>query len=295
MKKIILILALLLGFKAFSQPVTGGVMVVGGVAVFKQDTSAERVTNTIINEGTALSLNQIFYTNYIIWNLKQTNVWSATKALYGIVGGTAASHKWNWKDMRDLDAAFRLSNINNIHLINSSLGIKFAGNTSQGVRTFINHSLHLLPQNYAVVTYTNFTTTLGSQQETGIFQSGVINLGNAIKVTPTLALSGQGRDRYFSTTKSTGVIISSRLSTTNAFSLFDGHIFNFDNTSFTSPNLNAEFLLGGQRGSGTGLATLGNPTQNRISYAAFSDGVTETQAIQSSHIITFAQGILNRQ
>lgn len=41
--------------------------------------------------------------------LKQYGVWSKIKALYPFVGGSATSHKWNLKDPRDLDAAYRLS------------------------------------------------------------------------------------------------------------------------------------------------------------------------------------------
>lgn len=41
--------------------------------------------------------------------LKQYGIWSKMKAIYPFVGGTASSHKWNLKDPRDADAAFRLT------------------------------------------------------------------------------------------------------------------------------------------------------------------------------------------
>jgi hypothetical protein len=41
--------------------------------------------------------------------LKTAGIWTKMKAIYPFVGGTAASHKWNLKDPRDVDAAFRLS------------------------------------------------------------------------------------------------------------------------------------------------------------------------------------------
>jgi hypothetical protein len=46
--------------------------------------------------------------NNLVLNLKSYGVWSKMKAIYPMVGGSAASHKWNLKDPRDLDAAFRL-------------------------------------------------------------------------------------------------------------------------------------------------------------------------------------------
>jgi hypothetical protein len=47
--------------------------------------------------------------NTLVVDLKGYNVWTKSKALYPFVGGTASTHKWNLKDPRDLDAAFRLT------------------------------------------------------------------------------------------------------------------------------------------------------------------------------------------
>jgi hypothetical protein len=44
----------------------------------------------------------------LVYDLKQAGVWSKMKAVYPFVGGTASRHKFNLKDPRDLDAAFRL-------------------------------------------------------------------------------------------------------------------------------------------------------------------------------------------
>lgn len=46
--------------------------------------------------------------NTLVTDLKGYGVWSKMKALYPFVGGTASQHKFNLKDPRDLDAAFRL-------------------------------------------------------------------------------------------------------------------------------------------------------------------------------------------
>ena len=47
--------------------------------------------------------------NTLVDDLKTYGIWSKTKAIYPMVGGTATTHKYNLKDPRDLDAAFRLS------------------------------------------------------------------------------------------------------------------------------------------------------------------------------------------
>lgn len=48
-------------------------------------------------------------TDTLVKALKDAGVWTKLRAIYPFVGGTASTHKWNLKDPRDLDAAFRLT------------------------------------------------------------------------------------------------------------------------------------------------------------------------------------------
>lgn len=45
----------------------------------------------------------------LVVGLKADGLWTKLYAIYPIVGGTASTHKYNLKDSRDLDSAFRLS------------------------------------------------------------------------------------------------------------------------------------------------------------------------------------------
>jgi hypothetical protein len=46
--------------------------------------------------------------NQLVLDLKSASIWTKMLALYPFVGGTATTHKYNLKDPRDLDAAFRV-------------------------------------------------------------------------------------------------------------------------------------------------------------------------------------------
>jgi len=46
--------------------------------------------------------------NSLVVGMKADNIWTKMNAIYPFVGGTATTHKWNLKDPRDLDAAYRL-------------------------------------------------------------------------------------------------------------------------------------------------------------------------------------------
>ena len=68
------------------------------------DTDAQ----AFINAAGLTDLGQANAVNALVVDLKAAGVWTKMKALYPFVGGTATTHKWNLKDPRDLDAAFRL-------------------------------------------------------------------------------------------------------------------------------------------------------------------------------------------
>lgn len=63
--------------------------------------------------------------NQFVIDLKIDNLWDKMKAIYPFVGGTAFSHKWNLKDPRNLNIAFRL--IFNGGMTHSATGVLFNG------------------------------------------------------------------------------------------------------------------------------------------------------------------------
>jgi hypothetical protein len=47
--------------------------------------------------------------NTLVVGLKADGIWTKMQAIYPFVGGSASTHKWNLKDPRDLNVAYRLS------------------------------------------------------------------------------------------------------------------------------------------------------------------------------------------
>lgn len=69
------------------------------------DTDAKKfIDNSGINDST----QKTAINNFVI-QLKQASLWTKFKAIYPMVGGTAITTKWNLKDSRDLDIAYRLT------------------------------------------------------------------------------------------------------------------------------------------------------------------------------------------
>lgn len=62
-----------------------------------------------LNAAVITNVTQANAINTLVIALKGYSIWTKFKAIYPIVGGTASQHKYNLKDPRDLDAAFRLA------------------------------------------------------------------------------------------------------------------------------------------------------------------------------------------
>jgi hypothetical protein len=103
--------------------------------------------------------------NQLVVDLKGYGVWTKMKALYPFVGGTASQHKFNLKDPRDLDAAFRM--VFNGGWTHSANGILPNG-TNAYADTFFNPVTQSIAQNnFFLSAYSRTNSILGVPYEIG--------------------------------------------------------------------------------------------------------------------------------
>ena len=140
----------------------------GGSVATAYDTDAQAFITAV---GT-LTTPQEAAINDLVVGLKANGTWSKYKAIYPFIGGTASSHKWNLKDPRDLDAAFRLTFYNN------------PSHTSQGVDFKVGGSeyadSHLVPSidlslNDTHVSFYSHTPGDSTETDIGASNSGYTN------------------------------------------------------------------------------------------------------------------------
>ena len=99
--------------------------------------------------------------NTLVVDLKGYNIWSKMKAIYPFCGSTASQHKWNLKDPRDLDAAFRLVfNGGWTHSANGAL----PNGTNAYADTKLTPSTNLISGNVHASIY-NRTNTVGNKAD----------------------------------------------------------------------------------------------------------------------------------
>jgi hypothetical protein len=95
----------------------------------------------------------------LVVQMKADNIWSKMKAIYPLVGGTDNTHKWNLKDPRDLNEAFRLT-------FNGGITHDANGITSNGINgyadTYLNDIVDLANDNKSISMYLRNVLTIGS-------------------------------------------------------------------------------------------------------------------------------------
>jgi hypothetical protein len=221
--------------------------------------------------------------NILVTDLKGYGVWSKMKAIYPFVGGTASTHKWNLKDPRDLDAAFRLVFTGGwTHSSTGALpnGINAISNT------FINPSVNLTSNN----------THLSYYSRTNITGINSIDIGSfgVTRLQMTLAYQNNFEADQYNT--STGRIITS-ITDTRGFFITDRtnsstHKAFRNSTQLGTTNTgipgnipNAVIQFGG----GAGFYS---PRQ--VAFCSIGDGLTNTEAANLYTAVQAYQTTLSR-
>lgn len=185
----------------------------GGGSAFDPDAQAFITAASITNFTQQTAINSL------VLGLKSNGLWTKMNAVYPFVGGTASTHKWNLKDPRDLNAAYRL-------VFAGGWTHSSTGATPNGVNAYAN--TYLVPSvvlNYASLSYYSRTNTaeIGTGDTNGIVvgvRSDNITANNAlnlrIKSNPT-----NNNDFFYSRTGSS-VNHSVRVVDSNGLGLFSG-------------------------------------------------------------------------
>jgi len=221
--------------------------------------------------------------NILVVSLKGFGIWTKMKAIYPMVGGTATTHKWNLKDPRDLDSAYRLVFFGG--MTHSSNGILFGGVNGYG-NTFLKDSVINLSGH---ISFYSRTLTVGLAIEMGvwgntlpIFQNRVarnICLGN-IFLSYTNTVDARG---FWLGTKRSN---SDRDCYQNGVSQASSTILD-NNTSFGLP-----YYIGARNNLSTSIDF---PTNKECAFASIGDGLTDIDAINFYTAVQAFNTTLGRQ
>ena len=151
------------------------------------------------------------------------------KALYPFVGSTASQHKWNLKDPRDLDAAFRL--VFSGGWTHSSTGATPNG-TNGWADTFINVSTHLALNSTHVSSYSRTNNSTSAVHIGNTFGGSTNELSMWIGNSNAFLRVNTGTLSSPSSTDSRGLWIGNRNSSTQQNLSIRGTQNNFNARGF---------------------------------------------------------------
>jgi hypothetical protein len=248
------------------------------------DTDAQAfITAAGITDGTQQSA-----VNQLVLDLKSANIWTKMKAIYPIVGGTAATHKWNLKDPRDLDAAFRL---------NFSLGWTHSSNgmlpngTSAFANTFLNSStnLSLNSGHFSYYSRTNNTTT---GVDMGSLKSGPDSYSDLVLYytgTTYFRFNNTGPYNSVASTNTSGYFIGSRTAS-NVIKMFRNGSVIINGNAASSATSTINFYIGAVNNMGTTQLY----ANRQCAFASIGDGLTDAEAVNFNTAVTTYQTTLGR-
>lgn len=255
-----------------------------GAAAIDSDAQAF-ITAAAITDSTQQSA-----INTLVTDLKGYGIWTKMKALYPFVGGTASSHKFNLKDPRDLDAAYRL-------VFAGGWSHSSNGALPNGTNAYADTKLHALN----VLTNNNYSLSHYSRtQSTSRQESDLVSIANTGSQVIALSQYYSGYGKFFlagdnvnnfvisNETNTKGLLIGSRTSNVSAKLYFNGALKT--NLTITNTNTlpNANFRLSA------------NPNNVEYSvresaFASIGDGLTDTEAANFYTAVQAYQTTLNRQ
>lgn len=233
--------------------------------------------------------------NQLVIDLKSANIWTKMKAIYPFVGGTATSHKFNLKDPRDLDVAYRL--VFNGGWTHSSTGALPNGTTAYAdtklapSAVLTNFSLHLShysrTQDSANTSHDIGSETATSANNLDLFQyfaGSVLKKGFIDGAYPSNAVQ-------VNNTNTLGFQIGSRTSNVLQSLFFNGSLIGTNTTTKTLGYPSTNMVLAATNTIGTISAY----SSKEIAFSSIGDGLTDADAAAFYNAVQAYQIALGRQ
>jgi hypothetical protein len=267
------------------------------VAPVVSDTDAQ----AFINAAAIMDTTQANAINTLVVDLKAAGVWTKMKAIYPMVGGTASSHKFNLKDPRDLDIAYRLYFFGGFN--HDGRGAIPNGNNTYA-ETFLTPSTSLANNSQHLSYYsltdqaTSNTCELGSvSSSSGIPGSSLAIKSTAYNNGTTVGLfltrvSGGGYDSYGITppTDTRGFAMTSRSDLSSVKAYWNGSYFGQTSQTFVSNPISLKLFARSYNTIGTEAYS-----SKICAFASIGDGLTDLEATSFYNAVQKFQTTLGRQ
>jgi hypothetical protein len=226
--------------------------------------------------------------NDLVVSLKANNLWNKLNVIYPFVGGTATTHKFNLKDPRDLDVAFRAEFFGTV--THNSLGVVGDGSTGY-YKTFIVNNTHIEQNNHSFFVYCNNNVS-GSFADFAFRQSG----NNA-------GIFNNSRGALNTTVVRSMNVTTSSVSNINSIGFFGfSRLINTEYTTFTNGSIDLQLIstlvlpnievYGFARNVAN--SSIDSFSTRRQAFFSFGHGLTNTEMTDLNNLVVAFQTTLGR-
>jgi hypothetical protein len=233
--------------------------------------------------------------NNLVVGLKADGLWDKMKAIYPFVGGTASTHKYNLKDPRDLDAAYRL--VFNGGWTHSSNGALPNG-TNGYADTKLNTLSNLTPSNNHVSIYsrTNLNGTivpLSLNVDMGITNNSTYSFNQiATRLNGNFTYENGSQVPSAAVADSLGFYVGSSISSTSGKAYKNGALLATSTTTQARTMFNNNIYMAATNNITTGTAFYYSARQ--YAFSSIGDGLNDTEAAALYNSVNTYQVALSR-
>jgi hypothetical protein len=208
--------------------------------------------------------------NTLVVSLKANGLWTKMKAIYPFVGGTATSHKYNLKDPRDLDVAFRL-------IFNGGWTHSATGALPNGTNGFANTKFNnsLLSQNNNAIGFYSRTNVILAQTDIGIQTPPEINMGANFVGAGAFSRNFNSAFGGFVNLNTQGFYTNTRTISTENRMYKNGTLLGVVPSISGIPVSGTNIAISGEMNSGN--LSVSFPSSKQFAFSFISDGLNSTE------------------
>lgn len=225
--------------------------------------------------------------NTLVTDLKGYSLWTKPKALYPFCGGSASSHKFNLKDPRDLDAAFRL-------VFYGGWTHSSNGATPNGTNAYAN--TFLIPSTSLSLNSTHVSLYSRTNSNTGVdmgLQRGTTYILNAARNSNQAYTSLNSNSlELYSNTDGRGFYLGNRQAVNDSDAWKNGikQVNSTNTTNASEFGITPIFI-----GAFNLFGSASSYSNKELAFSSMGDGLTDTEAANFYTAVQAFQTTLGRQ
>ena len=244
------------------------------------DPDAQAFFNRVTAAGGSLTNTEKTAVNTLVLDMKSYGIWTAMKAIYPMVGASAAACAQNLKSS-SFTGTFTSG------WTFASTGVTPNG-TSAYMNTGLNTSTDLTLSTNHYSYYSRTSSVVAVTVEMGVFQTAFVHLRAAVNY---VAGAVSSLASFTTTLTSAGFWLGSKTANNSRKAIYNGSVQATNTTTDTTSYPNLQVYIGARNDGGSAAVF----SDKQCAFASIGDGLTDTQATALYNAVQTMNTTLSRQ